>query len=79
MKIPFVIDNREHTLADVLNDLLNQFENRSIDIATAYFTMDGGNHPRERAVIVQAFAPKSNKKPDTPRASAMPMYLPFMT
>jgi len=41
MKIPFVIDNREHTLADVLNDLLNQFVNKSIDIATAYFTARG--------------------------------------
>jgi SNF2 family DNA or RNA helicase len=26
--------------------------------------MDGGNHPKERAVIVQAFAPKSNRKPE---------------
>ena len=41
MKIPFVIDNREYRLADVLNELLNQFGNRSIDIATAYFTVRG--------------------------------------
>jgi len=41
MKIPFVIDNREYKLADVLNELLNQFGNRSIDIATAYFTVRG--------------------------------------
>ena len=41
MKIPFVIDNREHTLADVLNDLMNQFVNKSIDIATGYFTVQG--------------------------------------
>jgi len=41
MEIPFVIDNREHKLADVLNDLLVRFENRSLDVATAYFTVSG--------------------------------------
>lgn len=41
MSIPFVIDNREHTLADVLNDLLDRFENRWLDVATAYFTGSG--------------------------------------
>ena len=41
MRIPYVIDNREHTLADVLNDLLSHFQSRSLDIATAYFTVRG--------------------------------------
>jgi len=35
MPIPFVIDNREHSLAEVLSDLLGRFENRSFDVATA--------------------------------------------
>jgi superfamily II DNA or RNA helicase len=41
MDIPFVIDNRKHKLADVLNDVLARFENRSLDVATAYFTVSG--------------------------------------
>ena len=41
MRIPFVIDNREHRLADILNELLARFEHRSLDIATAYFTVSG--------------------------------------
>ena len=41
MKIPFVIDNREQKLADVLNYLLGHFQSRSLDVATAYFTVHG--------------------------------------
>ena len=39
--IPFVIDNNEHRLADVLNDLLSKTEGKPLDIATAYFTVSG--------------------------------------
>jgi len=41
MAIPYVIDNQEHRLADVLNDLLGQHGGRSLDVATAYFTVGG--------------------------------------
>ncbi len=41
MHLPFVIDNRDHKLADVLNELTARFENRSLDVATAYFTVSG--------------------------------------
>jgi len=41
MAIPYVIDNQEHRLADVLNDLLGQHGGRSLDAATAYFTVGG--------------------------------------
>ena len=37
MRIPYVIDNREHILVDVLNALLGRFESRSLDIAPAFF------------------------------------------
>lgn len=37
MHIPYVIDNIEHTLAEVLNVLL-QDEGRQLDVATAYFS-----------------------------------------
>jgi hypothetical protein len=41
MKLPFVIDNRDHKLATILNDLLRTFQHRSMDVATAYFTVSG--------------------------------------
>jgi len=37
MNIPYVIDNQTHRLADVLNDLLADHADRSVDVATAYF------------------------------------------
>ena len=41
MKIPYVIDNQTHRLANVLNDLLAEHRGRSLDVATAYFTIGG--------------------------------------
>ncbi len=41
MKIPYVIDNQKHLLADVLNALLNEHKGMSLDAATAYFTIQG--------------------------------------
>jgi len=39
MHIPFVIDNQQHKMADVLNTLLQQHNSHSLDIATAYFNV----------------------------------------
>ena len=39
--IPFVIDNKQHKMADVLNTLLQQHNSHSLDIATAYFNVGG--------------------------------------
>lgn len=39
--IPFVIDNQQHSMADVLNSLLAQHHEHSLDIATAYFNVGG--------------------------------------
>jgi superfamily II DNA or RNA helicase len=39
--IPFVIDNQQHTMANVLNALLAQHQGHSLDIATAYFNVGG--------------------------------------
>ena len=36
MRIPYVIDNQTHALADVLNALLAEYVGHSLDIATAY-------------------------------------------
>src|SRR6266550_2138546 len=41
MITPFVIDNQQHTMADVLNDLLRHHKGHSLDIATAYFNVGG--------------------------------------
>src|SRR5947209_12865802 len=47
MIIPFVIDNQQHKMADVLNDLLTQHRGHSLDVATAYFNVGGWQLLRE--------------------------------
>jgi hypothetical protein len=37
MKLPYVIDNQTHVLADILKGLLTEHKGRSLDVATAYF------------------------------------------
>src|SRR5437667_9273635 len=41
MTIPFVIDNQQHRLAEVLQELLAESIGRPLDIATAYFAISG--------------------------------------
>lgn len=41
MRLPYVIDNQTHALADVLNFLLAEQPHSSLDIATAYFSITG--------------------------------------
>ncbi len=41
MRIPYVIDNEDHLLVDVLRSLLAEYKGRSLDVATAYFTVRG--------------------------------------
>jgi superfamily II DNA or RNA helicase len=41
MQIPFVIDNQQHKMADVLNGLLAEHSGQSLDVATAYFNVGG--------------------------------------
>ncbi|HEY7219401.1 MAG TPA: hypothetical protein VH985_13540 [Candidatus Binatia bacterium] len=41
MKLPYVIDNQTHVLADILKVLLSEHQGRSLDVATAYFTVGG--------------------------------------
>ena len=47
MTIPFVIDNQQHNMADVLNDLLRHHRGHSLDVATAYFNVGGWQLLRE--------------------------------
>ena len=39
--IPYVIDNQQNLLADVLNSILAEHGGKSLDIATAYFNARG--------------------------------------
>ena len=41
MRIPYVIDNQTYRLVDILNDILKEHKGRSLDVATAYFTVGG--------------------------------------
>jgi superfamily II DNA or RNA helicase len=41
LKIPYVIDNQQHRMADVLNTILSEHAGKSLDIATAYFNVQG--------------------------------------
>jgi len=37
VKLPYVIDNLTHRLADILTGLLAEYKGRSLDVATAYY------------------------------------------
>jgi superfamily II DNA or RNA helicase len=41
MKIPFVIDNQQYKMDEVLSSILAQHQGKSLDIATAYFNVGG--------------------------------------
>ena len=41
MYIPYVIDNQNHRMADVLGEILARHRDKSLDIATAYFNVGG--------------------------------------
>jgi len=41
LRIPYVIDNQQHRMADVLNAILAGHGGKSLDVATAYFNVRG--------------------------------------
>src|SRR5580704_14102029 len=41
MRVPYVIDNQSHRMADILSGLLTEHQGQSFDVATAYFTVGG--------------------------------------
>ena len=47
MHIPFVIDNQNHRMADVLGGILAGHDGKSLDVATAYFNLRGFTLLRE--------------------------------
>ena len=47
-RIPYVIDNDQHRMADVLNQVLGDHQELAMDIATAYFNVRGYGLLRDR-------------------------------
>ena len=55
MNIPFVIDNQQHTMSEVLNILLAEHAGHSLDIATAYFNVGGWQLLHEKLGTMGSF------------------------
>lgn len=50
MRVPYVIDNQSHRLADILASLLREHRGQSLDVATAYFTVGGFGLVRDELI-----------------------------
>src|SRR5690606_18845924 len=55
MRIPYVIDNQEHTLAEVLTYLLGDWPVQAADVATAYFSIRGYQQVRDGLSRLNSF------------------------
>ena len=55
MLLPYVIDNQEHKLADVLNAVMQSHPGMSLDVATAYFSVSGYRALREQLAGLRSF------------------------
>jgi hypothetical protein len=51
-RIPYVIDNDRHKLADVLNEVLANHRDLAMDVATAFFNVRGYALLRERLKVL---------------------------
>ena len=65
MSIPFVIDNQQHRMADVLKELLTQSIGKPLDIATAYFAISGYQLVKEGLHQVGSFRLILGSEPHT--------------
>ena len=45
LHIPYVIDNQNHRMVDVLSRILAGHDGKSLDVATAYFNVQGFTLP----------------------------------
>jgi superfamily II DNA or RNA helicase len=62
-RIPYVIDNIEYRLADVLNELLQRQFGQQVDVATAYFSIHGFEQVRYTLPEVRHFRLLLGDKP----------------
>jgi hypothetical protein len=63
MRIPYVIDNIEYRLGDVLNYLLQREQGQQVDVATAYFSIRGFAQLRDTLPSVRRFRLLLGDKP----------------
>ena len=63
LRIPYVIDNLETRLADVLNDLLRRQSGQQVDVASAYFSIRGFEQVRSTLPDVRHFRLLLGDKP----------------
>lgn len=63
LRIPYVIDNLETRLADVLNDLLRRQSGQQVDVASAYFSIRGFEQVRSTLPNVRHFRLLLGDKP----------------
>jgi hypothetical protein len=69
MKIPYVIDNRNHLMVDILDAPLAEHKGRSLDVATAYFTVNGFGLVRAGLAELAELAELGNLRTCPPRFS----------
>ncbi|TRZ52606.1 helicase, partial [bacterium] len=55
MRLPYVIDNQQHKLADVLNAVMESHSGLSLDVASAYFSVSGYRALREQIAGLRSF------------------------
>lgn len=55
MRLPYVIDNQNHKLADVLNAVMESRPGLSLDVASAYFSVSGYRALREQIAGLRSF------------------------
>ena len=72
MKIPYVIDNEQHRLAAVLSQALAESAGRSLDTATAYFTVGGFELLREGLQTLGNFRLLLGEEPRSRRSRGPP-------
>jgi hypothetical protein len=63
MRIPYVIDNIEYRLVDVLHYLLQREPDQQVDVATAYFSIRGFEQVRDSLPGVRRFRLLLGEKP----------------
>ena len=55
MRLPYVIDNQQYKLADVLNSVMQDDAGHSLDIASAYFSISGFRLLKESLKNLRSF------------------------
>lgn len=68
MRLPYVVDNRTHGLADILNDLLHSDAVHALDVATGYFNVAGFALLRQGLEQLASLRLLLGSQPDGPRS-----------